>query len=69
MVARVEGILSAQEGLLAKILLQDQSQGPGQARKCFVPSQVIPERLEPSPAAQHRNVLCAAFAYCKIELR
>lgn len=68
-VARVGGILSAQVGLLAKILLLDQSQGPRQARKCFVSSLVIPGRLDPSPAAQHRNVLCAAPAYHKIELR
>lgn len=48
------------------------AQGSGQARKCFVPSLVsssIPGRLEPSPATQHRNVLCAALAHSKIELR
>lgn len=48
------------------------AQGSGQARKCFVPSLVsssIPGRLEPSPATQHRNVLCAALAHGKIELR
>lgn len=48
------------------------AQGSGQAREYFVPSLVsssIPGRLEPTPATQHGNVLCASLDSRKIELR
>lgn len=72
MMARVAGILSAQAGLLAKMLLLDQQQPRALGKQgntlCiiwYVPS-CSAGRLEPSPAVQHKNVLCAALFSIKL---
>lgn len=66
-VAVVGGTLSAQAGLLAKMLLQDQPQPTAQALSLV--SSSAPTKLESTSASQHRNILCAALAHCKIWLR
>lgn len=70
--ARVAGILSAQAGLLAKMLLLDQQQPRALGKQgntlyivWYVPS-CSAGRLEPSPAVQHKNVLCAALFSIKL---
>lgn len=60
----VGGTLSAQVGLLAKMLLQDQPQLRAQAS--LLVSSSTPIKLESIPASQHRNILCAALTHCKI---
>lgn len=60
----VGGTLSAQVGLLAKMLLQDQPQLRAQASLLVSSSTSI--KLESIPESQHRNILCAALTHCKI---